>query len=149
MLHPSRSLDEEIKHREEMRLGFEEGEILMVVYGVVSACIGYEGLGLSVGVVPANIYIAENGDIVLSDAFLYLNAESMIRSRFVNPSINISRVRDITIKLISTLSQNCNSYSLEFIEFVNLLKDGQFTSYRKINEYILYVKAKMQHQSQC
>lgn len=72
----------------------------------------------------------------------------MVRSRLVNPSMNIGRVRDITLKLISTCSQNCNNYSFEFIEFVNLLKNGQFTSYRKINEYILYVKGKMQQQSQ-
>ena len=78
-----------------MKIGFEEGEIITVVYGVVSACIGYDGLGLRVGVELGNVFVGENGDIVLSDAGLYANSDQLFRNKNITASDNMKRISDI------------------------------------------------------
>lgn len=72
---------------------FAEGEIWMIVYGSVNAMLSYESLGFCVTLVSDNIFISENGDILVSDASLY----SLFRlfsgpKRFKEPTENIKNL---------------------------------------------------------
>lgn len=53
----------------------------MVIFSTFNALASYEYLGIRMKLQATNIYISNNGDIVVSDAFLYTSINSYIKNK--------------------------------------------------------------------